>query len=130
MVLEVGAFLGCDDAFHQFHGGVVLARVFRTFRLHDDFSELSCVGFQLHVEHLRRRSVDGDRLRLITHGGEGKLPAIVALDGVFTHGVAAYRDVMAAVGGAGVEDCVALLGVDDHTTELSVGGEGEEEEKQ
>ena len=130
VVLEVGAFFGGDDSLHQFHGRVVLSGVVGTFRLHDDFRELTCVGFQLHVEHLRCRCVDGDRLRLIAHSGKGKLPAIVSLDGVFTHGVAAYRDVMAAVGGAGVEDCVALLGVDDHTTELSVGGEGEEEEKQ
>ena len=53
VVVEVVAFLGGDHLLHQFHGGVVLARVFRFLGFHHRLSEHVLQRRELHVERAR-----------------------------------------------------------------------------
>ena len=53
VVVEVVAFLGGDHLLHQFHGGVVLARVFRFLGFHHCLSEHVLQRRELHVERAR-----------------------------------------------------------------------------
>ena len=122
VVLQVGLLLRGDDAAHELHGGVVLARVLAALLVDHDFLQLLGVGLQLHVEARGCLLADHDALRLIAHGREREVPAVVARNAIASVGIARHGHVVALVGGTGVEDGVAGLSIGDDATDLCLRG--------
>ena len=129
-VVEVGALLGGNDFLHQFHRRVVLAAVLAALGPHGHFLQCARVGLQAYVEPRLCLRPYGHGLRLVAHGAERELPAVVPLYCVMSAEIRGHGDVMAAVYNAGVRYAVARRVVDYVSCNLRIQGQRHQHQHQ
>lgn len=78
-LLEIAHLLGSDDLLHQFHGGIVFARILGLLRHDLCFPQSEIGGFEAHDETIATGGSDG--LRFVANGGEFKSATLAISDG-------------------------------------------------
>ena len=124
VVLQFGALLGGNDAPHELHGRVVLARVAMAFLLHGDACQLVGLGFQGDAHFLFGVRTDAQVERFVPECAESKRPSVVSVDGEPAVLVGRHHDVVPFVDGTCVGDGVSCGVVHDDARQFLCEGRG------
>lgn len=118
VVLELCALARCNDPSHEFHGGVVLARVFLFIGFHHDLRHHRGILLELDNEAVGGALGDADGLALVAHGGDGERPSHVAVHGESAVDVGLHALVVILIDDVCHGYCLARLGIEHLSREL------------
>ena len=131
VVLQVRHLLLCDDTPHELHGRVVLAAVALAVGFDLDLCEAVVRGFEADGDAVLSPG-EGDGQLLIAHAADDNLRGMVGQ----AEGAPTVADDILVGGGdedVGIGHTIAIVGIDDDTTNLrpdGAGGKRDEEQEQ
>ena len=115
---QVGLLFGRHHALHQLYGRVVLTAVVTGAHLDHHLADGLVVGLQLNIQLALGLRADGHDARLVAHGRERHVPALVARYGVAAVEVGNGRHVVTLIDHAGIGNAVARLSIGNDARQL------------
>ena len=114
VISEVGAFLRLHHPLHQFHSRVVLSRILLSLSPYRYALQGMSLGrLQLNHEVSYGFRINGNLLRLISHGAERYRPTVMPCYGEASASIARHHYMMPFVNGACIRNAVARGGINN-----------------
>ena len=121
VVVEISLLLGSYHLLHHLYSRIVLTAVTSTLGLHGDLLQQRVIGLELDVVCTLYTMIHHHSCGNVTHGTEGKHPALMAGDGVMAFDIRDDTKVMPLVLHRGKGDRLTRLGVSNGTSKHLLG---------